>query len=88
MEITFEYEQYDVIINVTATETDGSDYSWFIETIYDNDLDTDVDLKQLPNNVQQAIEVLAESKAALKACDAALDYGLSNADYYYDSRND
>lgn len=88
MELTFEYEQYDVTMRVTATEIDGSDYEWTIESVYDNDLSTDVDIEQLPNAIQQAIEKLAESKASDKACDAALDWGLSRADYLYDSRND
>lgn len=88
MEIGFQYEQYDITIQVTATEIDGSDYEWHIESIYDNDLGADVDLKQLTATVQQDIEKIAESKASDKAIDAALDWGLSRADYYYDSRND
>lgn len=88
MELEFEYNQYSVTIEVTATEIDGSDYDWDIESIYDNDLGADVDLKQLSAAIQQDIEEIAESKASDKACDAALDWGLSRADFYYDSRND
>lgn len=88
MELTFEYEQYDVTMRVTATEIDGSDYEWFIDSIYDNDLSADVDIEQLPTTVRQEIEKLAESKAAFKACDAALDWFESYADSLYDSRND
>ena len=88
MEIYFQYEQYDVTMSVTATEIDGSDYEWYIESVYDNDLGVDVDIKQLSTTIQQAIEKIAESKASDKACDAALDWGLSRADFYYDSRND
>jgi len=88
MEIGFQYEQYDITISLTATEIDGSDYEWSIESIYDNDLSMDVDIEQLPTAIQQAVEKLAESRASDKACDAAIDWGLSRADYLYDSRND
>lgn len=88
MELTFEYEQYDVTLQVTATEVDGSDYEWTIESIVNMDLGELITLEQLPTAIQQAIEKLAESKASDKACDAAIDWGLSRADYLYDSRND
>lgn len=88
MEFEFEYEQYDVTINVTATEIDGSDYDYSIESIYDNGFGEDVTLEQLPTTVRQEIEKLAESKAAFKACDAAQDWFESYADSLYDSRND
>lgn len=88
MELEFEYNQYSVTIEVTATEIDGSDYDWDIESIYDNDLGADINLKQISAAIQQDIEKIAESKASDKAIDAALDWGLSRADFYYDSRND
>lgn len=88
MEIEFEYNQYTITIQVTATESDGADYEWHIESIVNMDLGESITLEQLPTAIQQAIEKIAESKASDKACDAALDWGLSRADYYYDSRND
>ena len=88
MELEFQYEQYDVTISVTATEIDGSDYEWTIESIVNMDLGELITIEQLPTAIQQAIEKIAESKASDKACDAALDWGLSRADFYYDSRND
>ena len=88
MEIYFQYEQYDVTMSVTATEIDGSDYEWTIESIVNMDLGELITIEQLPTAIQQAIEKIAESKASDKACDAALDWGLSRADFYYDSRND
>ena len=88
MELEFQYEQYDVTISVTATEIDSSDYEWTIESIVNMDLGELITIEQLPTAIQQAIEKIAESKASDKACDAALDWGLSRADFYYDSRND
>lgn len=88
MGLTFKYEQYDITMRLIATEIDGSDYEWFIDSVYDNDLGADVDLEQLPTAIQQDIEKIAESKARDKAIDAALDWGLARADFYYDSRND
>lgn len=81
MELEFEYNQYSITIEVTASEYDGSDYEWFIGPIYDNDLGAIVDLEQLPAAIQQDIEEIAESKASDKAIDAALDWSLSSADF-------